>query len=172
MPRSDSDLMPLPCADIPEFQRFVQQDYRKQALLEQTGGGDAFIEAAAPVIRKNVLQALPYASASSKRVHKLRRQGVDDAVLDRALARAWLDSADHFMVPPPDRSRAFYGTGALLGYSILIVVVALILMVNYLRHAHPDVASALLGAPPLMAICGVPFVAILFVALRKLVHRD
>ena len=71
----NASLMPRPCADIPEFQRFMQQEYRKQPLMEQTGGGDAFVEAAAPIIRKSVLQALPYAGPSSKYVGKLRRMG-------------------------------------------------------------------------------------------------
>ena len=164
--------MPCPCADLPDFQRFVQQAYRKEALLEQTGGGDAFIEAAAPVIRKSVLQAAPYASPTSKRVHQLRRMGVTDDILDRALARAWLDASDEFYVPRPNRTQAFYGTGALLAYSIVIVLVVMIEMVNYLRHAHPDIASTLLGAPPLMAICGVPLVLVLFIGLRKIVHRS
>ncbi|MBG9389796.1 hypothetical protein [Caenimonas aquaedulcis] len=172
MAQSNAQLIPRPCADLPEFQRFVQQAYRKEALMQQTGGGDAFVEAAAPIIRKSVLQAAPYASPTSKRVHELRRMGVPDDVLDRALARAWLDGADEFYVPRPDRRQIFLGTAALLFYSVAIVIVGLIEAVNYLHHAHPDIASVLLGAPPLMAICGVPVVLVIFLLLRKIVHRN
>jgi hypothetical protein len=171
MAQSTDDLMSRPCADIPEFQRFVQQDYRRQALLEQTGGGEAFIAAAAKAIRKNVLQALPYASSTSKYVHRLRRAGVADEILDRALARAWLDGADSFLVPRERKRDLLYGTAALLGYSVVIVVAGLISMIVYFRHAHPLWAETLLAVPPLLAICGVPVVGGLFLALRKLVHR-
>ncbi len=163
--------MQLPCADIPEFQRFTQQDWRKQALLEQTGGGDAFVDVAAPVIRKNVLQTLAYVSPSSKYVSKLRRTGVGDEVLDRALARAWLDGADHFWVPRPRKRDLFSGTAALLTYSVLVALAVMIEFVNYLRHAHPDVASAMLGVPPLLALCGVPVVLVVFLLLHKIFHR-
>ncbi|MDB5871013.1 MAG: hypothetical protein JWQ07_455 [Ramlibacter sp.] len=170
MTQPTPELMSRPCGDIPEFLRFVQQDYRKQALLEQTGGGDAFVEAAGRVVRKNVLQALPYASPSSRYVQELRRNGIADEVLDRALARAWLDASDEFLLPRPRKRDRFYGTVALLGYSIVIVVAGLISMVMYLRHAHPDWAEMLLAVPPLLAICGLPIVLVLFLALRKLVH--
>ena len=150
----------------------MQQEYRKQPLLEQTGGGEAFVEAAAPIIRKSVLQALPYAGPSSKYVGKLRRMGVADEVLDRALARAWLDGSDHFLVPRPRKTDIFYGTAALLVYSVVPVVAAMIGVVNYMRHAHPDVAAVMMGMPPVIAICGVPFVLVLFVVLRKIVHRS
>jgi hypothetical protein len=171
MAQSNDDLMSRPCADIPEFQRFMQQDYRKQQLLAQTGGGEAFVDAAAKVIRKNVLQAVTYASPTAKYIHQLRGAGVDGEVLDRALARAWLDGADHFMVPRARKRDQFYGTAALLGYSVVIVVIGLISMVMYFRHAHPVWAETLLAVPPLLAICGVPVVLVLFIALRKLVHR-
>ena len=172
MAQSNEQLMPLPIADIPEFQLFMQQDYRKRALLEQTGGGDAFVSAAAPVIRKNLLQTLPYLSPSSKYVSKLRRRGVGDEVLDRALARAWLDGSDHFLVPKPRTRDLFSGTAALLAYSVVVALFVLIEFVNWMRHAHPDGASALLGVPPLLALCGVPIVLVVFLTLRKLVHRS
>ena len=171
MAQPNDDLMSRPCADIPEFQRFTQQEYRKKLLLEQTGGGEAFVEAAAKAIRKNVLQALPYSSPTGKYVHELRRAGVADETLARALARAWLEDAIHFMVPRARKRDRFYGTAALLGYSIVIVVTGLISMVMYFRHAHPLWAETLLAVPPLLAICGVPVVIGLFLALRKLVHR-
>ncbi|HSI52886.1 MAG: hypothetical protein ACAH21_01930 [Ramlibacter sp.] len=172
MAQPNDQLMPLPVADIPEFQRFVQQDYRKQALLEQTGGGDAFVEAAAPVIRKNLLQTLPYLSPSVQYLSKLRRRGVADEVVDRALARAWLDGADHFLVPRPRKRDVFSGTVALLAYSVVVALFVMIEFVNWLRHAHPDGASAMLGVPPLLALCGVPIVLVVFVVLRKLLHRS
>lgn len=171
MARPNDELMSRPCADIPEFERFRQQEYRRQQLMEQTGGGAAFIDAAAQVIRKNVLQALPYVSPTGKYIHDLRRAGVADDVLDRALARAWLDSSDHFLVPRPRKRDALYGTAALLGYSVLIVLGSMISMVAYFRHAHPVWAETLLAVPPLLALCGVPIVVVLFLVLRKLVHR-
>ena len=171
MAQPNDDLMSRPCADIPEFQRFTQQDYRKKALLDQTGGGEAFVEAAARTIRKNVLQALPYASPSGKYIHQLRHAGIADDVLDRALARAWLEGAEQFQVPRPRKRDRLYSTVALLGYSVVIVVAGLISMVMYFRHAHPVWAETLLAVPPLLAICGVPVVIALFLTLRKLVHR-
>lgn len=171
MAQPNVDLMSRPCSDIPEFERFRQQDYRRQILMDQTGGGDAFVEAAAPVIRKSVIQALPYASPSSKYVHELRRAGMPDEMLDRSLARAWLDAADHFQVPRPRRRDFLAGTVALLMYSTLATIAALFGLLRYLRHAHPDVASVMLGLPPLFAILGVPMVIVLFLALRQMVHR-
>jgi hypothetical protein len=171
MAQANVDLISRPCSDIPEFERFRQQDYRRQALMDQTGGGDAFVEAAAPVIRKSVIQALPYASPSSKYVHELRRAGMPDDMLDRSLARAWLDASDHFQVPRPRRRDFLRGSVALLLYSTLVTIAALFGLVRYLRHAHPDLASIILGLPPLLAILGVPMVILLFLALRKMVHR-
>jgi hypothetical protein len=166
------DLESRPCADIPEFQRFVQQAYRRDQLIEQTGGGEAFVAAAMPMIRKNVIQALPYASPSSKYVHELRRMGVADQVLDRALAQAWLDGADEFRVPRARKRDFLTGTLALLAYSVTAVVVGLFEAVTYLRHAHPDIGTALIAVPPLLALAGVPLVVLMFMLLRKIVHRS
>lgn len=166
------DLESRSCAEIPEFQRFVEQAYRRDQLMEQTGGGEAFIAAAMPVIRKNVIQALPYASPSSKYVHELRRRGVADDVLDRALARAWLDGTGEFHIPRARRRDFLTGTLALLGYSVAAVVVGLFEAVSYLRHAHPEIGTALLAVPPLIALAGVPLVVLVFMLLRKIVHRS
>jgi hypothetical protein len=171
MPSSSPSLASRPCADLPEFDAFRQQDYRKQALLQQTGGGEAFVAAAAPVIRKSVLQALPYGSPSAKYVQALRSQGVTDEVLDQALARAWLADASEFKVPKPPVHRAFLGTAALLGYSVVAVLVFLTVGILWLRHADPVLAEYFLGVPPIFAVAGVPLVVVLFTILRKLVHR-
>jgi len=171
MAEPDDQLMSCACSDIPEFVAFMQQAWRKDTLMQQTGGGEAFVEAAAPVIRKQLVQALPYASPSSRYIHELRRKGVAPEVLDRALSRAWLDGASEFRVPRPRKRELFYSTGALLAYSVLIVLAGLIGFVNYLRHAHPDIASVVLGAPPVLALCGVPAVVVLFLLLRRFVHR-
>lgn len=171
MTQASPDLISRPCADIPEFQRFVQQAYRKSALMEQTGGGQAFVQAAMPLIRKQVIQALPYASPSSKYIHELQRAGVSAQVLDRALAQAWLDDAPQFWVPRSRRRDFFSGTLALLAYSVTVSVFGLIELVAYLRHAHPELASAVLAVPPLLALAGVPMVLVLFLLLRKIFHR-
>jgi hypothetical protein len=94
-----------------------------------------------------------------------------DDMLDRSLARAWLDASDHFQVPRPRRRDFLRGSVALLLYSTLVTIAALFGLVRYLRHAHPDLASIILGLPPLLAILGVPMVILLFLALRKMVHR-
>lgn len=170
MTQTSPELIARPCADIPEFQRFVQQDYRKRALLEQTGGGEAFVQAAMPVIRKQVIQALPYASPSSKLIHALQRAGIGAQTLDRALAQAWLDDAPQFWLPRPRRRDIFSSTLALLAYSVTVSVFCMIELVAYLRHAHPDLATTLLAFPPLIALSGVPIVLVLFLVLRKLFH--
>jgi hypothetical protein len=170
MAQSRPALESRPCADISEFQVFRQQEYRKQALLEQTGGGEAFVDAAAPVIRKSVLQAIAYGSPSAKYVQALRHAGVPDRDLDVALARAWLHSSDSFEIPKRSAATMFYGTAALLAYSILIVLVLMIMAIFYLRHAHPVLAESLLGVPPIFAVAGVPLVVVLFMLMRKIVH--
>ncbi len=170
MTQASPDLISRPCADLPEFLRFIQQDYRKRALLEQTGGGDAFVQAAMPVIRKQVIQALPYASPSSKLVHELQRSGIGAQTLDRALAQAWLDDAQQIWLPRSRRRDFFSSTLALLAYSVTASVFLMIELVAYLRHAHPELATMLLAFPPLIALGGVPIVLVLFVLLRKLFH--
>ncbi|MES2999409.1 MAG: hypothetical protein V4787_01850 [Pseudomonadota bacterium] len=167
----NSELTSRPCADIPEFERFRTQEYRREALMQQTGGGEAFVEAAAPVIRKNVLQALPYASETGKYVHALQRNGVSGEILERSLARAWLDASEHFLVPKPRKRDLFYGTPALLCYSAVIVIALLLGAIKVMRHTHPELIEIVLAAPPILAIVGVPLLVVVFAALRTLVHR-
>lgn len=168
---TQQELLRHSCAELPEYLAFTGQSWRKQKLIEETGGGERFVEQAVPLLRKHVLQTLRYGSTSSQFIHRLRNAGASDDALARALARAWLAGQDYFELPRARTRDMFRGTPALALYSVLIMIAVLVSSIGYLRHARPHWAETMLAFPPLLALLGAAGAIPIFALLRAIVPR-
>jgi len=156
------------CANFPKYATMRALQTLKDDLLRETGGGEAFVARAAKAIRLHVLSTVPYRGPSAEFLHKLHRLGYDDEALARALARAWLDDVDHFMLPRVRKRDQIRTTKSLLAISLALALVTTIAMLLTLRHVYPEWAEGLLAFPPLMGMMGMGIAAAVFWILIKL----
>ena len=80
----------IPLSDLPELTPWLEQEALKQQLLTQSGGGDAFVALAAPMLKRSILGVDPQARLSTDRgqLKALLRRGVTHDQITRAFAEA------------------------------------------------------------------------------------
>lgn len=161
-----------PCADIPEFDNYRERHgVVKEALLEETGGErEAFIERAARTIADCVL--CPPGSgpdAKDSLLAKLYRQGYSQETVTRALAVAWFDETDTFTLPRRRPNSIWRSGWFLWGLPLVLALLALLGLLDWLRHAYPGQAGAVLWFAPLLGMLGFVIAAVLHGVLKALV---
>lgn len=158
------------CSELTEFQSFMKMDFLKQSLLEQTGGGDAFIESTIPAIKLQVLGTVRNPE-SLVFLRKLRKAGYDDEMICRVLAHAWLAESETFALPAMAKMnwwRTTKGLWAISSISTLLIVAGLML---YLRSVDTDDFSIVLVAGPLLAIVPIVIGVVIFKSLNRVLNK-
>ena len=158
-----------PCAEITHLPALMSQTEIKDALLRETGGGEAFIERAAETLKVAIFQASAYRTEEQEAglLHRLSRR-YDNDQLARALARAWLNDEEHFFLPRVGWYSRLTGTLALAVYSIVFALMAIEALVAVLRHVDSRLAAEFVAFPPALAIIGWTIAILIFLILRKL----
>ena len=157
-----------PCAQIPKFDVLRAQSELKEALLRETRGGDAFVARAAQVILVQILQGQPYLNSTRGSLSDALRRHYSDEQIAHALARAWLDQADQFLLPRRRLRDRLGSTKSLIAISILFALAIVVTLTLTLRYTYPKEAAVLLAFEPLLAIIGVAVATAIFWALRQL----
>lgn len=163
-------MAPYPCAGIPGFEELRAQSQLKEALLHETGGGEAFVARAGQVILTHVLQGQPYLhSKRASLLDALRRHYSNEQIVE-ALSRAWLAQADQFFLPRLRLRDRLGSTGLLIAISVVLALALVITLAVTLRYIYPKEVAAFLAFEPLLAICAVAVAAVIFWILRQLRH--
>lgn len=159
-----------PCSRIAEYEWLV----RHPELREQVGNtnlDDAqALQAAVKLVELHVLKRLPYRSNSAKLVAALYRQGVDQAALASALAYAWLNEKDEFVVQLESRWWDPRSTWMRLLASLLIALALLVVGVRVMRHVNPELDLIVLALPALLGLVGSVLTAVVFVLWSRLLR--
>jgi hypothetical protein len=161
-------MVTYPCAKIPKFDELRAQSELKEALLHETRGGDAFVARAAQVILVQILQGQAYLHATRGSLPDALHRHYNNEQIAHALARAWLDQADHFLLPRRRLRDRLGSTKSLITISILLALAIVITLTLTLRYIYPKEVAGLLAFEPLLAIIGVAVAVAIFWVLRQL----
>jgi hypothetical protein len=157
-----------PCAKIPKFDELRAQSELKEALLRETRGGDAFVTRAAQVILAHVLHGQPYLNSPRGSLPDTLHRHYTNEQIAHALARAWLDQTDHFLLPRRRLRDRLGSTKSLIAISILFALAIVITLTVTLRYVYPKEVAGFLAFEPLLAIIAVAVAAAIFWTLRQL----
>jgi hypothetical protein len=156
-------------SDLPELTPWLEQHELKQQLLAQSGGGEAFIALATPMLKRHLLSVDPQQRLQGERSQLktlLRRRYTHDEIA-RAFAAAWLQGADQLELPRrglSEKALVVYGLPLLVLGSVLITV-ALVAF-----EAHPRWMGPFIYLAPLFMLIVVPVFLLLLSLWRKLLR--
>lgn len=142
----------VPCRDLPELDAWRAQRFIKDALLQETGGGAAFVARAAETLSQTLL-----AHPRDGTFLRLLKQGYTHEQVAHAFAEAWLRDEDHFHLPrrrPADSRWVRQGPPWLAALATILLVV----IVEIQRH-HETVMTLFFTSSfliiPLLALAWV-----------------
>ncbi|MEA3644088.1 MAG: DUF6447 family protein, partial [Lamprobacter sp.] len=155
----------IPLSELPELTPWLEQRELKQQLLAQSGGGEAFVALAVPLLKRHILSTDPYkrASADHGQLKALLRRGTSIDEIAHAFAVAWLHEADRLQLPRralSDRPLLIYGI-PLLALGVTLITVALAVF-----EAHPRWMGPFIYTAPLFMLLVAPLFWLLIKAWR------
>lgn len=166
-------LIEHPCAAIPEFAAYREQHHVvKEALVAETGGErPAFIERASQTIAQCVLRPSGGDAGSAPTLlTKLYRQGYSQDTITRALAAAWFDEADEFLLPRRRPNSIWQSGWFLWGLPLLLALLMLLELIDWLRRAYPAQAGLALWFAPVLGMLGFAIAVALHAVLKAVLN--
>jgi len=159
---------------LPSFIELTRDKSLKSSLLVETGGGEAFVERAAAVIRQSILQTVPYRDhgGSYALMRRLHAMGYSIETVSQALARSWLEDRSEFYLPRRRKRDWLRSRPVLLAASVLVSLAGTTLFILLVRRAYPAFATVLLGLEPLLAAISRIFAIAIYWPLAKILHRS
>ncbi|MEA3642609.1 MAG: DUF6447 family protein [Lamprobacter sp.] len=151
----------VPLSELPELTPWLEQQELKQQLLAQSGGGEAFVALAAPMLKRNLIGVDPRARTRADRgqLKALLRRGFSIDEIARAFAEAWLRDDDTLYLPRRRPSES-----ALVVYGVPLLVLATVFMLTLLGvfQAYPRWLALFVYFAPLLL---VPFGPLLWLSV-------
>ena len=166
---SGARLQAYPCTAIPRLAEFMAQDELRDALLRETGGGEAFLDRAAVTIALHVLSTAAYAPGEVRKglLHRLYGRHTQEQIA-RAMALAWLNKTDHFLLPRRGWRDWLATTPVLLTLAVGGALVGVSMFVDILYLIDHTLAAKVLTFPPVLAFVGWPIALVLYRLLQWL----
>ncbi|MEI6415683.1 MAG: SapC family protein [Pseudomonadota bacterium] len=137
------------CRDIPELNAWRDQSYLKEALLQETGGGEAFIARATQTLYQALLSLRIDPLAEPGQLSCLLDKGYAKQQIARAFAEAWLADDETFYLP----SFRFVDSGWVIhGVPITAAAATVTLLIFFGSHQYPQIASTFIWLTSFLAI--------------------
>lgn len=153
------------CKDVILFNSLISQKDLRQALITETGGGEAFIQRAIDTITQLVIHTS--VGKEEPLLAELRKLGYSELQITTALAQAWLNETDTFVLPKIALQSKFQKKGGIIALSIAITCFIATIFIFGFRQVFPEFIGALLAFPPLMA----PPATIIYLIVHWLLKR-
>lgn len=156
----------VPLSDLPELTPWLEQTELKQQLLAESGGGEAFVALAAPMLKRSILGVDPSTRLSTNRgqLKALLRRSVSVDEITHAFAEAWLTESDILTLP----RRAWSDRPVLVyGIPLLILGAALITTALVVFQAHPRWMGPFIYTAPVFMLAVAPLLWLLIRAWRR-----
>lgn len=159
----------FPCAEIPEFEAFRHQELIKEALMQESGGGEAFIERAAEALRHHLLAAGLARRTNEKSLLDRLRRVYDFNQITLALARAWSSDSEMFYLPRDTFLEQMDRTLWLKGISFVLALASLLVFLVYGRHNFPEITIWFVVIGPVLAVIGILLGLVYHWIIRRLI---
>lgn len=155
-----------PCAELGAFQSLAEQKELRQALIAETGGGEAFIQRAIETITQLVIHAA--VGKKEPLLAELRKLGYSELEITTALAQAWLEETETFALPKIAQTQKFQKKGGIIFVALIITCLLATIFIFGFRHIFPDLIGTLLAFPPLIALPATIFYVLVYWILKKI----
>ncbi|CAK0756868.1 putative SapC family protein [Gammaproteobacteria bacterium] len=137
------------CRDLPELNVWRDQFYLKDALLQETGGGEAFVARATQTLYQALLSLRTDTLVESSQLSHLLTQGYTNEQIARAFAKAWLQNNETLYLP---RFRWIDAGWMIHGIPVLLSVVTVTLMFFFASHQYPKIVATFVWLTSFLAI--------------------
>lgn len=154
------------CEKLPNVKQLQSQTELRNILLQETGGGEAFIQRAIETITQLVIHAA--VGKEEPLLAELRRLGYSESDITSALAQAWLEETETFALPKIAQKQKFQKKGGIIFVALIITCLLATIFIFGFRHIFPDLIGTLLAFPPLIALPATIFYVLVYWILKKI----